>query len=157
MFATAAPVHLQSAFTGVSSVSSLSSMSNLSNAYRQVGVQTGVGSASPHQLVQMLLDACQESLAQARGAIATGDIAAKGRAIGRTARIVEEGLKACLNLEAGGQLAADLNALYAYIGVRLTQANLGNDVATLEECGRLLEPVRSAWAEIGAQVALSRQ
>ena len=145
MFATSAPIHSPSAFT------------NVTNAYRQVGVQTGVGNASPHQLVQMLLDACQDSLAQARGAIAAGDVQAKGRAIGRAARIVEEGLKACLNLDAGGRLAADLNALYAYIGVRLTQANLGNDVATLEECGRLLEPVRSAWAAIGPQVAAGPQ
>lgn len=145
MFATAAPIHSPSAFNTVT------------NAYRQVGVQTGVDSASPHQLVQMLFDACQDSLAQARGAIATGDVQAKGRAIGRAARIVEEGLKACLNLDAGGALAADLNALYAYIGVRLTQANLGNDVATLEECGRLLEPLRAAWVAIGPQVAASHQ
>ena len=145
MFATAAPTHSPSAFN------------NVSNAYRQVGVQTGVGSASAHQLVQMLFDACQDSLAQARGAIAAGDVQAKGSAIGRAARIVEEGLKACLNLDAGGALAADLNALYAYIGVRLTQANLGNDVATLEECGRLLEPLRSAWATIGPQVGSKRQ
>ncbi len=142
MFATAAPINSSTAFT---------------NAYRQVGVQTGVASASAHQLVQMLLDACQDSLAQARGAIAAGDIPAKGRAIGRAARIVEEGLKACLNLDAGGALAADLNALYAYIGVRLTHANLSNDVATLEECGRLLEPVRTAWVAIGQQVAAARQ
>lgn len=142
MFATAAPLHSPHAFT---------------NAYRQVGVQTGVDSASAHQLVQMLFDACQDSLAQARGAIAAGDVPAKGRAIGRAARIVEEGLKACLNLDAGGALAADLNALYAYIGVRLTHANLSNDVATLEECGRLLEPVRLAWVAIGPQVAAARQ
>ena len=142
MFATAAPRNDSSAFT---------------NAYRQVGVQTGVDNASPHQLVQMLLDAFQDSVAQARGAIASGDVQAKGRAIGRAARIVEEGLKACLNLDAGGALATDLNALYAYIGVRLTQANLGNDVATLEECGRLLEPVRSAWAAIGPRVAAGQQ
>ncbi len=142
MFATAAPRNDSSAFT---------------NAYRQVGVQTGVDSASAHQLVQMLLDAFQDSVAQARGAIAAGDVQAKGRAIGRAARIVEEGLKASLNMDAGGALATDLNALYAYIGVRLTHANLSNDVATLEECGRLLEPVRSAWAAIGPQVASSRQ
>ena len=142
MFATAATSHTSSAFT---------------NAYRQVGVQTGVDSASAHQLVLMLLDGFQDSVAQARGAIAVGEIQAKGRAIGRAARIVEEGLKACLNLEAGGALAADLNALYAYVGVRLTQANLSNDLATLEECGRLLEPVRSAWAAIGPQVASARQ
>jgi flagellar secretion chaperone FliS len=142
MFATAAMSHTPSAFT---------------NAYRQVGVQTGVDNASAHQLVLMLLDGFQDAVAQARGAIAAGEVQAKGRAIGRAARIVEEGLKACLNLQDGGALATDLNALYAYVGVRLTQANLTNDMATLEECGRLLEPVRSAWAAIGPQVALARQ
>ena len=129
----------------------------VTNAYRQVGVQTGVDNASAHQLVLMLLDGFLDSVAQARGAIAAGEIEAKGRAIGRAARIVEEGLKACLNLNEGGALATDLNALYAYVGVRLTQANLTNDVATLEECGRLLEPLRSAWAAIGPRVASARQ
>jgi flagellar protein FliS len=32
--------------------------------------------------------------------------------------------------------------------MRLTQANLNNDAAALDECQSLLEPVRSAWAAI---------
>ena len=142
MFATAAIRKAPSAFT---------------NAYRQVGIQTSVEGASAHQLVLMLFDGFQDSVAQARGAIASGQIEAKGRAIGRAVRIVEEGLKAGLNLEAGGALAADLNALYAYIAVRLTVANLSNDVAVLEECSRLLAPVRSAWVAIGAQAGSIQQ
>ena len=136
MFATAAPIPSPSAFT---------------NVYRQVGVQTGVDNASPHQLVQMLLDACHDSLAQARGAIAAGDVQAKGRAIGRAARIVEEGLKASLDLSAGGPLAADLNDLYAYISLRLTQANLRNDAAALDECMALMQPLREAWTSIAPE------
>ena len=101
-------------------------------AYRQVGLETAVGAADPHRLVGMLYDGCLESIAQARGALRAGDLAAKGRAIGRAVRIVEEGLKAGLDLHAGGALAADLNALYAYVGLRLTQANLRNDDALLD-------------------------
>ena len=121
-------------------------------AYRQVGLETGVDAASPHQLVLMLIDGFQDALSQARGAIAARDITAKGRAIGRAVRIIEEGLRAGLNQEAGGSLAGSLDALYRYITVRLTQANSNNDVAALEECTRLMEPVRSAWIAIGAQV-----
>ena len=121
-------------------------------AYRQVGIETGVDAASPHQLVLMLIDGFQDALSQARGAIAARDIETKGRAIGRAVRIIEEGLRAALNQEAGGSVAGSLDALYRYITVRLTQANSNNDVAALEECTRLMEPVRSAWVAIGAQV-----
>jgi flagellar secretion chaperone FliS len=121
-------------------------------AYRQVGLETGVDAASPHQLVLMLIDGFQDALAQARGAIASHDIETKGRAIGRAVRIIEEGLRAGLNQDAGGSLAGSLDALYRYITVRLTQANSANDIAALEECTRLMEPVRAAWAAIGAQV-----
>jgi flagellar protein FliS len=104
----------------------------------------------------MLFDGFDDALARARGALAAGQIEAKGRAIGHAVRIVEEGLKASLNLDAGGALATDLNALYAYVTLRLTHANLHNDAAALDECARLFEPVRSAWAEIAPRVHAAR-
>ena len=58
-------------------------------------------------------------------------------------------MRAPLNAEAGGELAAQLKALYGYVTLRLTQANLNNDVAALDECVRLIEPVRQAWIAIG--------
>jgi flagellar protein FliS len=123
-----------------------------SSTYTQVGVETGVGAASPHQLVQMLLDGLMEAILQARGAMRAGQVEAKGRAIGRAVRIIDEGLKASLNTDSGGKLAADLNDLYAYTTLRLTQANLRNDERALDECQRLIEPLREAWASIAARV-----
>jgi flagellar secretion chaperone FliS len=119
-----------------------------SNAYRQIGVETAATTASPHQLVTMLFDGFRDSVDQARGAIVAGRIEDKGRAIARALRIVDEGLRAGLNLEAGGRLAADLQSLYDYLMLRLTHANVHNDLAALEECTKLLEPVRSAWIAI---------
>lgn len=124
----------------------------LARAYRHVGIETGVSAASPHQLVSMLFDGVQDSIAQARGAIRAGDIATKGRAIARAMRIVDEGLHGALNAQAGGILARDLRDLYNYVTLRLTHANLNNDDAVLAECAQLIEPVRSAWRAIGAQV-----
>lgn len=117
--------------------------------YRQVGVETGVSSATPHQLVALLFDGYMESLATARGALRDGRHEAKGQAIGRAVRIVEEGLRAGLDLRAGGSLARDLDDLYGYLCMRLTMANIRNDEALLDECQRLVQPLREAWAAIG--------
>ncbi len=117
-------------------------------AYQQVGVTTGVAAASPHRLVLMLFDGFDEALAQALGALSEGAIEIKCRAIGRAARIVDEGLKASLDLQGGGALAADLRELYTYVGLRLLHANLNNDAAALDECRRLMQPLREAWSAI---------
>jgi flagellar secretion chaperone FliS len=122
-----------------------------SNAYRQIGVETAATTASPHQLVTMLFDGFRDAVAQARGAMAAGRVEDKGQAIGRALRIVDEGLRAGLNLESGGNIAVDLQALYTYIMLRLTHANIRNDDAALAECVNLLEPVRTAWIAIGHQ------
>jgi flagellar protein FliS len=124
-------------------------------AYVRTGLDARVAEADPHALVAMLFDGLFESLAQARGAMRSGDILAKGRAIGRAVGIVDEGLRAALDLRAGGTLARDLHDLYAYITARLTHANLKNDEGALEECAALMTPVREAWASIRTQADAS--
>ncbi len=130
---------------------------SLANAYQQIGLETATTNATPHKLIELLFEGFADAVARARGALLGRQIEAKGRAIGHAARIVEEGLKAGLNQKDGGRIAADLDALYAYIGVRLTYANLHNDLDALDECARLMEPVRSAWAAIGPQVTARAQ
>jgi flagellar protein FliS len=120
-------------------------------AYKQVHLNTGVDGASAHGLVAMLFEGFNDALAQARGGMRTGNIELKGRAISRAVGIVTEGLRGRLNLQEGGKLAADLDELYGYVTVRLIQANLRNDEAALDECGRLLEPVCQAWSQIADQ------
>mgnify|MGYP003444346053 FL=1 len=130
---------------------------SLANAYQQIGLETATANATPHKLIELLFEGFADAVARARGAMLGRQIEAKGRAIGHAARIVEEGLKAALNQKDGGRIAADLDALYAYIGMRLTYANLHNDLEALDECARLMEPVRSAWAAIGPQVTAKAQ
>ena len=120
-------------------------------AYRQIGIETGVTGASPHHLVTMLFDGFSDAVAQARAAMQQGQVEAKGKAIVRAVRIVNEGLLSALDVESGGRLADDLMALYSYITRRLTHANLRNDDAALDECVRLIEPLRTAWVAIGAE------
>lgn len=121
---------------------------NMSGAYRQIGLETGVSGASPHHLIVMLFDGALEAIAQARGAIKHKQIDGKVKAITKALGIIDEGLKASLDMQSGGDLAINLNNLYAYISTRLLHANLRNDDAALEECTNLLVPLRDAWAGI---------
>jgi flagellar secretion chaperone FliS len=120
--------------------------------YRNVQVDTAVAGATPHQLIALLFAGFQSACSQARGAILSGNVSSKGRAIGRAVRIIDEGLKAGLNLEAGGALARDLNELYAYITLRLTHANLHGDEPAIAECQRLIQPLQEAWSAIADQI-----
>ena len=87
-----------------------------------------------------------------------GEIEAKGRAIGRAVRIIEEGLKAGLNMEAGGQLAANLRDLYGYVELQLTRANLRNDAAVIDECINLIgKIVNAATLWYGAHLVMEQQ
>lgn len=78
------------------------------SAYAQVGVQSSVDGASPHQLIQLLFDALEKALNAAKGALQRGDIGEKGVQIGKAVRILEEGLKASVNPDEGGELAQNL-------------------------------------------------
>jgi len=118
--------------------------------YRDVGATTSLDGASPHKLVSLLYEALASQIARARGALARGDIAEKGRAISHAVRILDEGLNAPLDMSAGGAIAANLHDLYDYIVLALTVANLKNDDAGLGECARLVETLRDGWDAIAS-------
>jgi flagellar protein FliS len=119
--------------------------------YSSVKVHSGVETASPHRLIQMLLEGALERIAQAKGAMMQNQIARKGELIGKAVAIVG-GLQGSLNDKEGGALAANLDGLYDYIIRRLTQANYENNAEYLDECGRLLGEIKVAWDAIGSQV-----
>ncbi len=118
------------------------------SAYKRVSADTGVNAADPHQLVSMLFDGLIQSLNAARGAMERGEIEAKGAAIGKSVRILEEGLKGGLNMVQGGELAMNLNGLYGYAVQRLTLANLRNDRGLVTEVMGLIQPLADSWKQI---------
>ena len=119
------------------------------DTYAQVGVETGVAAADPHKLILMLFDGTLAAISNARLAMGRSEVAAKGAAISKAIAIVDGGLKASLDVRAGGELAERLSALYDYMLQRLLVANLRNDMAALDEVTRLLNELRGAWAQIG--------
>ena len=125
-------------------------------AYREMGASTAIEGATPHKLVSLLYAQMVDEIARARGALTRKDIPAKAQAVAKAVRIVEEGLKAPLDLQRGGDLARNLNDLYEYLARRLTLANLRNDDAILAECGRLAQTMRESWDAIAPQVEPAR-
>jgi flagellar secretion chaperone FliS len=119
--------------------------------YSSVKVQTNVITASPHRLIQMLFEGALERILQAKGAMQQHQIARKGELIGKAINIVA-GLQGSLDDNAGGDLAHNLDNLYDYIIRRLSQANYENNAAILDECGRLLAEIKSAWDGIAEAV-----
>ena len=119
------------------------------DTYAEVGVETGVASADPHKLILMLFDGALAAIAAARLAMNRGEIAAKTAAFTKAIAIVDGGLKASLDVKAGGELADRLSGLYDYMLKQLFLANLRNEVAMLDEVGRLINELRGAWAQIG--------
>lgn len=118
------------------------------SAYAKVGVETGVASANPHKLIVMLFDGALIALGHAQQHMRARNISDKGRSISKTIDIIENGLRASLNRDAGGEIATNLDALYAYMSNRLVEANLANDLIILEEVKRLLSDLKSAWEAI---------
>lgn len=118
------------------------------SAYRQVGVQSMVDSASPQQLIKMLFDGLLASINAARGAIERGDISEKVRHIGKAVRILQEGLLGALDREKGGELAGNLASLYEYCTTQLTLANARNDASMVDEVAGLVSTVAQGWNKI---------
>ncbi len=112
--------------------------------YQKVNVQSQVMDASPHRLIQLLMEGGLTRLAQARGAMERGDVPGKGEAIGKAVAIII-GLREALNMEEGGELATNLNRLYEYMGRRLTEANRKNDPLLIEEVSNLLKELKAGW------------
>ncbi|MEY3611265.1 MAG: Flagellar protein FliS [Pseudomonadota bacterium] len=121
--------------------------SKFAESYGSVQVVTGVATADNIQLIQMLFDGLLESLATATGHIQNKAIEEKSKALARAGRIVV-GLQGALDFERGGELAQNLNELYAYMTRRLFHINAHNDLQALEEVKALVIDISQAWQSL---------
>jgi flagellar protein FliS len=117
-------------------------------SYTNVHNHGSVEEASPHKLIDMLLEGALQRITQAKGAMEFGNTELKGQKINSAISIVG-GLRESLDTEAGGELAGNLDALYVYVQNILYTAHAKNDVARLDEATKLLLEIRSAWTQIG--------
>lgn len=124
-------------------------------AYQSVATHGGVAASDPHRLIVMLMDGALERISAARGCIRNKAYAQKAQLIHRSVSILDE-LRNCLNAEAGGELARNLDGLYDYMCRQLLLATVQNEIKPLDEVTKLLQQIRDSWAAIPPQARQSR-
>ena len=113
--------------------------------YRSLGLETEVSNASPHRLIQLLIDGALERLNGAKFAMDRGDTATKGVLIGKAMGIIS-GLRSSLDMNIeGSELPERLDALYDYMGRRLLDASVQNKIEIVMEVIDLLRAIKDAW------------
>lgn len=115
--------------------------------YAQTSVQTGIESATPHRLVQMLYEGTLDRLAQAKGAIQRKDFASKANLTNRVVEILTY-LQNSLDMIRGGDVARNLFELYDYMTRQVLAASRHNDPTRLDEVATLLREIKVAWDEM---------
>ncbi len=120
-------------------------------AYRQIGNRSEIESASPHRLIQLMMERVLTKIAMARGHMDRNAVAEKGQHIGDAIGVIT-GLQASLNDRPDKKLAGNFDALYDYMTRRLVEANLKNDPLVLDEVTALMRELKEAWDAIGAEV-----
>lgn len=119
--------------------------------YGKVAAESEAGFASPHRLVQMLMEGALDKVATAKGCIERGDLEGKSRQLTWAMSIIN-GLRSSLDMEAGGPIAVNLDDLYTYMTRRMIDASVENDAEALSEVVDLLIEVKGAWDSMPEEV-----
>lgn len=120
------------------------------NAYKKGSLKQDVASADPHRLTLMLMQGAIDKLAYAKGSMSREDLKGRSDNISKATAIFIN-LRDTLNLEIGGEFADNLYSLYNYMIDKLTEVNVDNGIAIIDEVIALFSPIRDAWAQIPEQ------
>ncbi|MDH3283367.1 MAG: flagellar export chaperone FliS [Acidobacteriota bacterium] len=101
-------------------------------------------------LVVRLYDGMLGFLRRGAEAMASGKKTTASESIRRATDIIGE-LQAVLDLDEGGEIAANLDRIYAYSLRRVAEAHSQDDPSGLVEVTKLLAPLRDAWSEASAR------
>ena len=121
-----------------------------------LSLDSEVYSASPHRLIQLLMEGILSRINAAKICIDNSNIAGKGESISTAISIIN-GLQVSLDKEAGGEISENLNNLYDYMARRLLEANIKSDKKILEEVASLLMEIKSAWDAIAPELEANHE
>lgn len=111
--------------------------------------------ATPHRLVQMLMEGVLDKIAIAKGAAERKDIQVRHDHIYWAIAIID-GLRSGLDFERGGEVAANLDGIYDYMRRRLQEANMRNDTQIMDEVVSLMREIKEAWDAMPEQIRQAR-
>lgn len=112
-------------------------------AYHNVAVTT----QSKGRLIVLLYDGAIKFMKLGIKELEAQNYEAKGRYIGRAQDIINE-LNAVLDIDAGGETAANLRNLYCFMNRRLAEANTRRDPQMIREVITLMEELNQSWKAI---------
>jgi len=115
--------------------------------YGQIKNDAQTSYASPHQLMLMLFDGAIEAMSMTVGAIQNKNFELRSKQNTRSITIIN-GMRDCLDMEAGGDLANNLYSLYQYMAQELFKASFKNDADTIQNIQAMLKDIRESWEKI---------
>ena len=115
--------------------------------YGKIKNDTQTSYASPHQLMLMLFDGAIEAMSFTIGAIENNNFELRSKQSTRSITIIN-GMRECLDMETGSELADNLYSLYQYMAQELFRASFKNDVDTIKNIQTMLKDIRGSWEKI---------
>ena len=107
---------------------------------------------TPYEVITLLFDGALERVEQAKLSLDCGNENEAGILLGKIVGIIN-GLRESLDLEKGGDIAANLMELYDYMIARLSEAEADTGKAILTETGGLLADLKESWIGVGEHAA----
>ncbi len=120
---------------------------NALKRYQSVDLRATIETASPHKLISMLLDGALGALAKAKGACERKSIEERTSHLNKATEIIT-GLKGSLDLDKGGEVAGNLDALYDYMLGGVFQSNRSNDPEKIQEEMNIILEIKQGWSEM---------
>lgn len=114
--------------------------------------ENDLNSIGPERMIVMLYEGVERRIADARAAIDADDIVGRARHLDKARDIITE-LNHSLDFEVGGTIAANLSALYGFVGRELLEARITGRVRHLDNVLRVIRPVLEAWRSVAPGTA----
>lgn len=127
---------------------------NPAQTYASVDTRSKLESASPHEVISLLLQGMQDKLNQAKFYIDKKDYNQKGQYINKVLDILQA-LRGSLNFEEGGEIAEQYNQLYMFCEEELIRANTENNQEKIDNVKKVISEIQAGWNGIPESVRQS--
>ncbi|MFV9473419.1 flagellar export chaperone FliS [Advenella sp. RU8] len=113
-------------------------------AYAKIGLETQVLSASPEELITIMLEATQSCVMKAKLYFQNGDIAKRGENISKAISIIDSGLIPGID-ESAGEVAKNMILSFRLMSQQLLLASVNQEASHLDTVEKMLSDITDAW------------